>query len=89
MSRQREYQKQMRFEGKCIICGKEAAESLRKGNPNHKSPYCPEHLVIVRERNRSSGKRSRRNWNARSYKEALDETETGDPFDGGGNSESP
>jgi hypothetical protein len=83
MSRQRDYQKQMRFEGRCVICGKTAAKSLRKNNSNGKSPYCSVHLVVVRERNRARGKRKRRNWHAGSYKEVtVDAVENSDPNDG-------
>lgn len=90
MSRQREYQQRMRFAGKCIICGKDAANSLRKTNGNGKSPYCPEHVIIVRERNRAKASSKRRNLHARSYKEiTTDDTENTDTHSGGRNTESP
>lgn len=82
MSRQRDYQKQMRFEGRCIICGDPATDSRRKGNANGKSPYCSSHLVTVRERKRGYAGNERRNLHAGSYK--LEDQQDGTGTDSSG-----
>lgn len=82
MSRQRDYQKQMRFEGRCIICGAEAAVSHRKGNDTGRSAHCPFHQSLRREGQRVKQRSKRRNLSARSYKEIHDESETSDTNDG-------
>jgi hypothetical protein len=58
MSRQRKYQRRMRRDGRCVVCGEKAAGSY----------LCLKHLVAERERRRRKLGSTRRLMGTKSYR---------------------